>query len=206
MFSSIEINFGIICACLPALRPLLSTMLPSFFASSQPFHHLHDEEQGKHSRYPTASSFTYIPGSAKRSYHSRTGSNTTRTHSPRYGHSRTASKGSSNESHAGTEMELGAIQKPQAGFTPSPHRIDESIPADALGIKGYPGLRFHPLRMSPANPSISSLPSLPERLANFSPMAPAYQSPHQSRSQRHTPRTPVHKPLPITPFPIMPGA
>jgi hypothetical protein len=206
MFSAIELNIGILCACLPTLRPLLSAMLPSYFPTAAPYRNVEtqDVERTKHQRYPTASSFTYAPGTAKRSYHSRTGSSSTRTNSPRYGHSRVGSKGSS-RSYLGTDSELEVIRAPQASFvgTGRPKLVPVRSTPKASAHTDH---QVHPLRMSPFQPVIPRLPRLPERMSTFSPIEPVFRSPRQSRHQRQPSRTPVsHKPLPITPFPVMHG-
>jgi hypothetical protein len=206
MFSAIELNIGILCACLPTLRPLLSAMLPSYFPTTAPYTNVEtqDVERNKHIRYPTASTFTYAPGTPKRSYHSRSGSSGSRAYSPRDGHSRTGSKGSS-RSNLGTESELGVLHKPQASFMGNGRRINE--PAwNSSRVSAHPDHELHPLRMSPFHPVIPRLPRLPEHTAAFSPIEPVFRSPRQSRHQKRPSRTPVfHKPLPITPFPIIPG-
>ncbi|KAF2689161.1 hypothetical protein K458DRAFT_291797 [Lentithecium fluviatile CBS 122367] len=199
MFSAIEVNIGILCACLPSLRPLLSAMLPSYFRSTAPYMNVEtrDEERPKHTRYPTVSSVTFVPGMAKRSYHSRTGSNSSQAYTPRYGHSRTGSQGSS-RSNLGIENELDVLSSSGRGSN-GPVRNSPRVSA-------HPGHQLHPLRMSPFSPVIPRLPRLPEHIAAFGPLSPAFRSSRHSRHQRRASRTPVfQKPLPITPFPIMPG-
>lgn len=207
MFSAIEVNIGILCACLPSLRPLLSAMLPSYFPNTAPYINVgtYDEEQSKHTRYPTASSFTCTPGMVKRSYHSRTGSNISRTYTPtRHGDSRTGSQ-SSSQSRVRNESELDVLYSHHATLM-STDRGTSGLAWNSPRVSAHSGHQLHPLRMSPFSPDVPKLPRLPEHTAAFGPLEHVFRSSRHSRHQRRTSRTPVfHKPLPITPFPIMPG-
>jgi hypothetical protein len=207
MFSAIELNIGILCACLPSLRPLLSAMLPSYFPNTTTYTNsrTYDEERLKHKRFPTASSVTYTPAMGKRSYHSRTGSNSSRAYTPiRNERSRTGSQ-SSSQTHTRHGSELDVLDKHQAtpmSTVKGPKRPAWSSPR----VSAHSGHELHPLRMSPFSPVIPRLPRLPEQMATFGSTDPLFRSPRHSRHQQRSSRTPVfQKPLPITPFPIMPG-
>lgn len=54
--SSLEVNAVIICACLPAMRPLLALMMPKYFSKAAQFTNVptgYDIEQPKHRRTPS---------------------------------------------------------------------------------------------------------------------------------------------------------
>jgi len=56
ILSSLEVNAVIICACLPAMRPLLALMMPKYFSKAAQFTNVptgYDIEQPKHRRTPS---------------------------------------------------------------------------------------------------------------------------------------------------------
>ncbi|KAF2639294.1 hypothetical protein P280DRAFT_519485 [Massarina eburnea CBS 473.64] len=77
LLSAIEVNIGIICACLPSMRPLLSAMMPSYFPDVSRYSNVpraYDEERVKDLQ-TERTSVTYPSRVASRGYHSRHGSN-----------------------------------------------------------------------------------------------------------------------------------
>jgi hypothetical protein len=183
--SAIETNVGIITACLPALRPVLSAVLPKYFPPTTRSRYTRtiDEEQPKHlrilsatSRPPTAS--TYKNG------HSRSTSDTT------------------DSTKVGSE--LGETPKYQAALAGTATRING--PARKVHIRAASSLGGS-LGGTP------TLPMLPENIATIGSVEWGGGQPHHfrsastpvsSRNYVFTPKTPVvQKPLPLTPFPVM---
>lgn len=72
--SAVEVNVGIVCACLPAMRPLFALMMPEYFSGPQQYTNTTqvDIERRIHSRKPSAGTMAYT-----------TRSNTPRTMTPR---------------------------------------------------------------------------------------------------------------------------
>lgn len=207
MFSAIETNVGILCACLPSLRPLLSAMMPTYFPDSTRYTNgrTRDEEQPKHMRHPSASSRPYTAASENRANHSRNESaNWPQISGPvsRSGHSRSVS--ASSRAYSREENELDVMQGHQATLVGTARSINGPIRQITLA-SGHQQHNVHPLRMSPFSPPlIPKLPRLPENIATIGPLErTVYVPPRPWRTPR---TTAFHKPLPITPFPIMPGS
>jgi hypothetical protein len=79
--SAVEVNFGIICACLPSMRPLLSTMMPRYFPkasgnSNTNGRRTYDEERAMKLQSSSVKSVSYPPRTADSKSHPRSGSKT----------------------------------------------------------------------------------------------------------------------------------
>ncbi|KAF1962869.1 hypothetical protein CC80DRAFT_99403 [Byssothecium circinans] len=106
LLSAIEVNVGIICACLPSMRPLLAAMMPAYFPDTSGYSNArrtYDEERVKDLQNYSMSSVSYPARTANRGHHSRHGSNS-QTFTPRHGsksshHPRTGS-GASSRTHS----------------------------------------------------------------------------------------------------------
>jgi hypothetical protein len=181
--SAVEVNVGIITACLPSLRPLLSALLPSYFPGDQSRlinRQKYDEEQFKLRRSPTAASQPSIRA-PKKSLHSRTRSDTT--------------------DYSRTESEIISLYKDQAtvagtgtkvnGPVRQVHIRSASVPSnDASTLLNVPenAYRLEPLRLggkSYSRPRSGLAPTTSPKLQPRPQRAPVFQ-----------------KPLPITPFPV----
>lgn len=84
MLSAIETNIGIICACLPSMRPLLAAMMPVYFSGSSQYSNVtnwkHDVEQPKHSRGSSTGTLPYDSKAIKNPYESRSESPASQTY------------------------------------------------------------------------------------------------------------------------------
>jgi len=179
-FAAVEINLAIVCACLPALRPLLAHMFPPQFPDLP--QRANDEEQPKTLTYPS---------------HTRTNSNNTAGLSTRPSHSRGASNTvfSSN----GTEME--EMYQHQASVFGRGSRTLGEIRQVTIGTPQIPT----PLPMIPPK-----LPTLPENLAIMGSVTRPHsreQSTSRTRPstahRTHSRGSSIQKPLPVTPFPVI---
>lgn len=218
MLSAIETNVGIICACLPSMRPLLASMMPMYFPEGTHYSHAHwkyDAEQPRHihmrntstsSRPDTANSFT------KSYVHSRSNSETFRPGSksalynpsaPIRSHSRIGSRSphsptpsDSNLSNSRTAYESGSIVGQAGQEILQKSMSTQQFTSAPLNLSNGHQHPMNPLRMSPFSPVIPSLPRLPENMAVLGSL-------ESKTSTRQRPiRTPLfHKPLPITPLP-----
>jgi hypothetical protein len=195
--SAVECNVGIICACLPYMRPLLSRMFPTNFPeiTSQPVQS-DDEEQGHHVRRPSASSSRpYTPSKASISSHSRTSSTSSTSSSKHSLH-----KKNSNTSHYTNESVLDMYKSP--------------TPRTATFVKGHVRQvtigSIGSARMMPFSPNDLRLPRKPlntfqsgslEQAGRQDSVLHSLSSPREP--QLYRPITPLaQKPLPITPFPV----
>ncbi|KAJ4297853.1 hypothetical protein N0V90_005752 [Kalmusia sp. IMI 367209] len=117
MLSAIETNVGIVCACLPSMRPLLSSMMPAYFPEGSQFtnNRKNDVEQPKHMRHPSASSRPYTAESTKRYGHSRSGSNASQSYTANTGRSNYSRFGSTNHSRSGS---TGRVYSPMIPVRP----------------------------------------------------------------------------------------
>ncbi|KAF1832109.1 hypothetical protein BDW02DRAFT_581484 [Decorospora gaudefroyi] len=215
--SAVEVNMGIICACLLPMRPLLARILPQYFSAAPQYNNtpLMYFERSKHMQSH--------PGSTR--------NHTARTSTLRAVTSRVATppRAASRTDSAQGDIPLQSL-KPILSRTPSgrfsvtnsrpttPHfpssqvhsrtasntSANSSAAATRTRSNTNSQSRMDPLRMSPIIPFS---PPLPIRAA--SPLAPGSYTRRPS-----APRTPVQLPprtprtdkrLPITPFPIGPG-
>jgi hypothetical protein len=196
---------GIICACLPAMRPLLALLIPQYFSATPQYTNIPvlDIERPQRRAKPQASS----------------GTNTARTNTPRTVTPRMTSP-RTDPAHEIPLQELKPVlsRTPCGRFSvtnsrpPTLHllsshghsRIGSSNSANST----KPNVRFQgridPRRMSPITPFS---PPLPGR--STSPFAPGSYTRRPSGTRTpalRLPRTPgADKRLPITPFPVGPG-
>jgi len=218
MLSAIETNVGIICACLPSMRPLLATMMPAYFSDGSQYTNKwkQDEEQYQQTKHISSSTRPYTSSSTGKGGHSR--SNSASSH-PLSSNERSLSPGSHlgkiNQPYSPSAYSYRSTGnfnhfQPPNGSGTGVHTLGRSETelqymyqqqAQLVSIRNGLSLDnghqhpLHPLRMSPYSPIAPKLPRLPENIAQFSPM-----------DTLRPVRTPLfHKPLPITPFPVMPG-
>lgn len=193
--SAVEVNVGIICACLPAMRPLFALMMPKYFSAASQFTNIPvlDIERPKHMRNPSGS----------------TQVNTTRANTPRVATPHQAPRPTLSRSASGRFSV--ANSRPHTPGIPS---IGHSRSASHNSIKSQTAKpnpvrfqgRINPLRMSPVTPFS---PPVPLRLSKLFPVAPGSYNRRPSDVNTSTPstslppRTPGSaKPLPLTPFPV----
>ncbi|KAH7392522.1 hypothetical protein BKA66DRAFT_510100 [Pyrenochaeta sp. MPI-SDFR-AT-0127] len=202
--SAVEVNVGIVCACLPAMRPLLALMMPKYFSATTQYTNVPnpDVEQLKYLKTPLNSTRT----------------NTARTNTPR------AVTPGATETHQIPKPTLSRTtsgkfsvivnSRPHTpGYSSTSHsRSGSNVSVDSTAMRSKPAHfqgRINPLRLSPVTPS---LPPIPVRLSTISPLAPGSHTRRPSDVSASTPssslppRTPGSaKPLPITPFPVSAG-
>lgn len=181
-FSAVEVNVGIVCACLPSIRPALSAILPRHFPlvpRATITVMLEEERANGHQTVCDSTRPITVgirPYTAQSSYvsHSRTGS-------------------SSTVSRAGSELEW-------------MHRHQAMLYGPVRQLTIIPATRWPPYTLMPPR-----LPMLPENLALVSPIEPPRQHARFSdslgrrpdgRAQRHQKRLPL-TPLPITDHPCL---
>ena len=206
--SAVEVNVGIICACLPAMRPLFAHMMPKYFSSAQAYTTVpaNDVERPKDFRAPSVSTHSRVdtPTQSIRPSYFRAGSSQLsidgRPHTSGQASQRTQSRnGSIAHSRSGSNL---SVTVPRGRSTAGP----------------FQGKALNPLRMSPVTPFAPPiglrLGRLPEDddAATFAPGAysrrPSETSINLTRlpTSKRPPRTPVStKPLPLTPFPVGSG-
>lgn len=203
--SAVEVNVGIICACLPAMRPLFAVMMPKYFSSAPAYTTVpaNDIERPKNLRAPSVSTRVDTPTQSITPSYSRAGSSqlsiNTRPHTSGQASQRTQSRnGSIAHSRNGSNLFVTISGRNTAG--------------------PFQGKALHPLRMSPvtpfAPPITLRLGRLPEDddTATLAPGAYSRRPSETSinltrlRTSKRPPRTPVSaKPLPLTPFPVESG-
>lgn len=195
--SAVEVNVGIICACLPAMRPLFAVMMPKYFSS--------------------APAYTAMPApDLERPKDIRTGSTSTRVDTPTQSAHPTFSRaGSSQASLDMRPLTSGQSSQHTHSRSASAHSRNGSMLSVTIPARAGPfqGKALNPLRMSPVTPFA---PPASLRLSRLSeddtvtlPGAAFSRRPSESSinlsrlPSRRPPRTPVStKPLPITPFPV----
>ncbi|KAH6618848.1 hypothetical protein C7974DRAFT_38158 [Boeremia exigua] len=206
--SGVEVNVGIICACLPAMRPLFAVMMPKYFSSATAYTATlpNDIERPKEirndsvsTRVGTPSKSTIIPSTHAASSqasldlrpHPSASSQRTQSRNPSTAHSRsasTASRAPSTLSISTTSRTAGPFHgsalnplrmSPVTPFAPPASLRLSHLAEDDIALLG-PGAYTR----RPSDASISL--SLPR----------SYGSRRRSRSQAST------KPLPLTPFPV----
>lgn len=178
--SSVETNVGIVTACLPALRPLLSIMMPTCFP---PTRVTHDEEQPK----PLTSFSTSRPA--------------TGTTAARDGHSRTLS----GTTYWGrNESEHGDMPRVQPKFAGTGIRVIGPVrqvhirsPSAAASLRMASGL--------PAVPrSRPTVHAVNPHGGDWSHRARSLSDSSAGSEFSDSPRTSlIQKPLPVTPFPVL---
>ncbi|CAI6269338.1 unnamed protein product [Periconia digitata] len=83
MLSAIEVNVGIVCACLPSMRPLFSAIMPAYFPNpTTNGRRTYDEERTKHFRTRSETTLAQPPRAASKGGHSRSGSNSSQFRTP----------------------------------------------------------------------------------------------------------------------------
>ncbi|KAF1938894.1 hypothetical protein EJ02DRAFT_270253 [Clathrospora elynae] len=195
--SAVEVNVGIICACLPAMRPLFAQLLPQYFSAAIQYTNIPvvDIERPRPVQNPSGST----PG------------NTSRTNSPQIGTPR-ARTDSVQENIPLQTLKPTLYRTPSGHFTVinsrshTPLQIGSPRSASSTRKKSNASSegRMDPLRMSPFSPPLSAS----FRTAS-SPLAPdSYMRRPSGTSTASTmmPRSPGStKPLPLTPLPVGPG-
>lgn len=180
-FSAVEANVGIICACLPYMRPLLSTMFPTYFPeTASRYVRPDDEERTSHIRQPSASIQPFTPTVANIQSHSRTSSK-------------------SSVSLYTNESEMGNIYRPHSTRTATfvkGHARQVTI-GSSVGSE----------RMLPFTRNSVIAPRKPDSTFTFGSLEQAgrqgsLSSPRTPRRHQPPPTPVVQKPLPITPFPV----
>lgn len=180
--SAVEANVGIITACLPALRPVLSAILPQYFPPTTRSRYTRtiDEEQPKQLRILSATSRPPTASTYKKS-HSRSASDT------------------SDSTKVGSE---------QGDMLPS--KCQAALAGTGTRIHGPPR-KVH-IRAASSLNGTPRLPALPENVATLGwgggqiHHMRSSSTPVSVGHYASTPRTPVfQKPLPVTPFPVMPS-
>ncbi|KAF2277675.1 uncharacterized protein EI97DRAFT_301179 [Westerdykella ornata] len=173
--SSVETNIGIITACLPSMRPLLSAMMPNYFPRSTPSYYANgrsevDEEQPKRQHHPhtrnlsAASTLRPATGTTLRPTTASTGK------AWQKGHSRSTS----DTTHYTSTTELSSLSsstKPSSYRPTLPPNHHEKAAVFGTGplIHG-PARQVH-IRSASRTPSIQlaggapRLPRLPENVA-----------------------------------------
>ncbi|PVH99899.1 hypothetical protein DM02DRAFT_414617 [Periconia macrospinosa] len=120
MLSAIEANMGIICACLPSMRPLFSALMPAYFPSTCTFtaRRTYDEERVKHLRFHSDSTLAHPTRAASKASHSRSGSTSSQLRTPTSAKTLRSSAGSSHSSRAQSRdgTELNTIQRPPSTY------------------------------------------------------------------------------------------
>ncbi|KAF2463476.1 uncharacterized protein BDR25DRAFT_245562 [Lindgomyces ingoldianus] len=185
-FSVVEVNVGIVCACLPSLRPLFAHMLPSYFPPIPQLNtsRRNDEErqQPKHLRTLSSQTHPYTAGESSRPSYSR--------------------GGATNTTWSRNESELEQMYNHQATVLGTGTRINGPVRQVTIN---------HTPRISSSHPA-PRLPRLPENLATIGSVGASRPSSKHSRrssgprnhSRKHHARnSSLHKPLPITPFPVL---
>lgn len=218
MLSAIETNVGIICACLPSMRPLLASMMPMYFSGGSQYsstHWQYDAEQPRHMhmRNPSSNSRPATVDSFTKSYgYSRSNSGTYRSGSvgtlynptsPPRAHSRSGSRSPhspipsySSRSNSRTAHRNDSTVSQVGREAIQKPRPTQQLTSPPLNASNGHQHSVNPLRMSPFTPLVPSLPKLPENMAVLSPLNP------NTGFQERPIRMPLfHKPLPITPLP-----
>lgn len=222
MLSAIETNVGIICGCLPSMRPLLASILPSHSSqgSQYTWGRKGDIEQPFPQRTQSTSSRPYSANSMKKSEHSRPGSASSRyaPETPRsyqsqsdrrsdrvispnmsMFHSRTGSGSglptSANRMDVRNETELQPLGRQRSHSASS--GTTPASPGMCFNQRNQHEHNMHPLRQSPFSPpgTHMRLATLPEN-ATYD-LEQSNAGPVQRPANTH-----FHKPLPVTPLPV----
>lgn len=180
--SAIEVNLGILCACLPALRPLLAHMMPTYFPTiPQPGTlYTKDVEQPQTATYVSHTQTNTAGGTTRPSY----------------------SRGESNTLYSGNDTELQDMY--QASVFGHGNRVLGPVKQVTIGTPpdGSP--------FTPNAPSLPTLPENLATMGSITrPNSPRSRSAAHSRAQsragrpNHSRSSSTHKPLPVTPFPVI---
>ena len=216
--SGVEVNVGIICACLPAMRPLFAIMLPKYFDPATAYTTVpaNDIERPKEFRTPSVSTRIDTPTHPIRPSYSRAGS------SPSHASldNRPRTSGQNSQRTQSRSVSIVQSRNPSATHSRNGSSLSVAIPRSSFSTAGpFQGSALNPLRMSPvtpyAPPILLRLGRLPEDNDDVSDLAPGAYSRRPSEASinltrlptsRRPPRTPVStKPLPLTPFPVGSG-
>ncbi|KAK7189183.1 hypothetical protein DPSP01_005426 [Paraphaeosphaeria sporulosa] len=227
MLSAIETNVGIICACLPSMRPLLTSMMPVYFPEGSQlrgsqYHNTSrfDVEQPKHMRCHSGSSRPHTADSFGKPDHPRSGSAASHGYKPSSQTSRSHSR-SGSTGPIYTPTAHGRSQSTSANQSRTGSRNGHSrTPSNSMNVPTSTELQ--PLSNSYVvpqtthnNPRQLNLsnghqhPMNPLRMSPFSPDIPRLPRLPENMavlgpldSQERPIRMPLfHKPLPITPLP-----
>ncbi|KAL6703592.1 hypothetical protein ACN47E_009537 [Coniothyrium glycines] len=200
--SAVEVNVGIICACLPAMRPLLAIMMPEYFSDTQQYTNAarSDVERRPHTRKPSNSTNA-------NSTHPNTPRNMTpRPSTPLQPLRPVICRTASGKFSVASKFSLENSSRVNLAPSASHSRSNSNASIASTALKPKP-LRFqgplNPLNMSPVTPFS------PPRADGVSPLAPGAYTRRPSNFSSTTlstmpPQTPATatKPLPITPFPV----
>lgn len=216
--SGVEVNVGIICACLPAMRPLFAIMLPKYFDPATAYSTVpaNDIERPKEFRAASVSTRVDTPTQPVRPIYSRAGS------SPSQASLDIRPRTSGQNSQRTQSRIVSAVQSHNPSTTHSRNgsSLSIAIPRSSFSTAGpFQGSTLNPLRMSPVTPFAAPIPlrlgRLPEDNNNVPDLAPGAYSRRPSETSinltrlptsRRPSRTPVStKPLPLTPFPVGSG-
>jgi hypothetical protein len=215
MLSAIETNVAIICACLPSMRPLLTSMMPVYFPEGSQSNNTHryDVEQPKHVRYHSGSSRPDTADSFVKPDHSRSGSSVSQGYIQPYsasrGHSRSGSTGPLyHTTGPARSQSVSANHSRTCSITDHSRTPSNSsrlnIPAET---ELQPLPNQHAVSLSNHN-TASQLnvnnghqhPMNPLRMSPFSPVIPA------SPTRKHGRLGPIAPPRPIDSHPSLPQA
>ncbi len=168
--SDIEVNVGIICACLPAMRPLFALIVPEYFSAAPHYTHTKvvDIEKSGHLRTPSSSGKNTGQTNTPRTGRSRTStprtgtprSSTPRTGTPRAGTPRAVTPSLPRPTISRTSTGLFAVNHPNRPHTPGQSsgnhsRSGSNTSIDTAKIRSPPAARL-PL-------SVSSRPNTPRQ-------------------------------------------
>ncbi|KAH7090690.1 hypothetical protein FB567DRAFT_298255 [Paraphoma chrysanthemicola] len=208
--SAVEVDVGIICACLPAMRPLLARMMPDYFSAAAQYTNvpvmLDPERQTAPKRLETTTDSTR--GVATRTQHVKPHTVFVVTpQAPRSNFSRSPSgyfslenSRPSTSSQGGTLLQLSQPSHSRSGSNLSVAIASAEAPLNGPRFQGA----MDPLRMSPISPPVAA-----RGHPLSSMLGPQMTDPNGTSSMFSTaprPRTLAStKPLPITPFPVNTG-
>ena len=192
--SALEANIGIVCACLPAMRPLFALIVPEYFSAATLYMNapVLDIEQPKHLRTTSRS----------------TGQNTAQPNTPR---AVTPQLPRATISRTSSGIFSVVNSRPHTpGQSSGKHsRSGSNISSKTAGMRPQPARfqgRLHPLRMSPIS---SSIPSEPIPLSTIPPLVSKSHTRQPSNNNASILSATVTqsaldstKPLPKTPFPV----
>lgn len=206
--SAVEVNTGIVCACLPAMRPLFALMMPKYFSAAPQYTNVplaFDLEQpAKKLHTPSHSTPT---GSTRLNTTGTSSPGAATPQAPKPILSRTMSGRFSvtpNNSRPHTPGQLSHYQHSRSGSNASMNsRATASTPRPT-------GPRFkgnlNPLRLSPITPFSPPDPfgfPFPSSNLGSHSRTPSNTSHVLSSTPEERPLTPSSlKPLPVTPFPV----
>ncbi|KAF2829910.1 hypothetical protein CC86DRAFT_367820 [Ophiobolus disseminans] len=220
--SAVEVNVAIICACLPAMRPLLALMMPKYFSAASHYTNVRKtlDLDGPSIHHKTV----YTPPNSTRSNTPRT--YTPNTNTPRVGTPQTPRPTLSRNSSGHFIIHHSRPDTPVQAPTPTPtpgqmmqlhHSKSGSnisidiAAAEARSNKLRAEDRPHPLRSSPITASRPRRPPRSPTRLSLQSIGPGFftikpsKSSERMRSESTRPEMAVagrDKHLPLTPFPV----